>query len=56
VRQKPSRKNPVIGSRQQHFNSVPKTFVGINNLMLLSTELYRRKTECQFAPNTCTLI
>src|SRR5205085_4780718 len=29
VRQKPSRKNPVIGSRQQHFNSVPKTLVGI---------------------------
>jgi len=29
VRQKPSRKNPVIGSRQQHFNSVPNTFVGI---------------------------
>ncbi len=30
VRQKPSRKNPVIGSRQQHFNSVPRTLVGIN--------------------------
>src|SRR5262249_87512 len=31
VRQKPSRKNPVIGSRQQHFSSVPRTFVGMTN-------------------------
>src|SRR6266850_1172103 len=27
-----------MGSRQQHFNSVPKTFVGIGNLVLLSAE------------------
>jgi hypothetical protein len=29
VRQYPSRKNPVMGSRQQLFSSVPSTFVGI---------------------------
>src|SRR5438045_9274599 len=33
VRQKPSRKNPVTGSRQQHFNSVPRTFVGTAKLL-----------------------
>src|SRR5205085_11830745 len=40
VRQYPSRKNPVIGSRQQHCNSVPSTFVGtmeLNRTLLCST-------------------
>src|SRR5207302_10711654 len=35
VRQKPARKYPVIGSRQQHFSSVPRTLVGIGFLNCL---------------------
>src|SRR5262249_8949226 len=47
VRQKPSRKNPVIGSRQQHFNSVPKTFVGIRKFgrTLLLCHVERSQTS-----------
>ena len=44
VRQNPSRKNPVIGSRQQHFRSVPRTFVGITIARWLNKPLGHAKS------------
>src|SRR5947209_6589753 len=41
VRQKPSRKNPVIGSRQQHLSSVPRTFVGMTSPVLTQMNRFR---------------
>src|ERR1700720_3144104 len=42
VRQKPSRKNPVTGSRQQHLSSVPSTFVGMTSPIAYINESFSR--------------